>query len=141
MPETCSFAIKNVSESERVEEKQQGGELEAIAHTAADEGRSFGDRPGLDVYLCACLLPAGRGTQAGTGRRHGHPHASNRTSRGGNHCRHPHAGWRLARDKNTQSLGVKQTHIFTKQGRLIPLNDWKHHASVHDRDTTHRKST
>lgn len=97
----------------RVKEKRsssKGGMLEAIAHTAADEGRSFADSPGIDVYLCACLLPAGRGRQAGTGRRHGHPHASNRTSREGNHCRHLHARWRLAGDKNTQSPGIRQ-HI------------------------------
>lgn len=84
-----------------------------LARTAADEGRGFGDRLGLDVYLCACLLPAGRGRQAGTGRRHGHPHASNRTSRGGNRCRHPHAGWRLAGDKNTVPRH-HTTHTLTK---------------------------
>lgn len=92
-----------------------------LAHTAADEGRSFGDRPGLDVYLCACLLPAGRGRQAGTGRRHGHPHASNRTSRGGNRCRHPRAGWRLAGDKNTVP-GHQTTYTFTKAVTTYSFN-------------------
>lgn len=83
---------------------------------------SLGDRPGLDVYLCACLLPAGRGTQAGTGRRHSRLHASRRTSKEETRCRHPRAGWRLAGDKKHTAprRQTTQEQYFTKHGRLVP---------------------